>query len=218
MGSCTMQPFFGIPLGVLLALVAKSCSLSCIQCSSETSTSCTGSSVSCSSGSLCTVIYTVQSIGNSSLTSYTMTCAPRTQCDVNGTIGITGSNIKMASSCCSTDNCIPYLPSLPADSSVSNGLRCRSCISSYSTWCYSLSNIQCTGNETMCLLRSKTQSGSQPMALRGCATKSICDLKSQSYKVNGVSTNIEYICTSGGNVNSFCILTVACILLLKLLF
>lgn len=121
MGSCTMQPFLGILLGVLLALVAKSYSLSCIQCSSETSTFCTGSSVSCSSGSLCTVIYTVQTIGNSSLTSYTMTCAPQTQCDVNGTISITGSNVKMASSCCSTDNCIPYLPSLPADSSVSNG-------------------------------------------------------------------------------------------------
>nr|DBA15794.1 TPA: hypothetical protein GDO54_003258 [Pyxicephalus adspersus] len=149
-----------------------------------------------------------------------MTCSPQTECGINGSISINGGNIKTATSCCMKDFCIPTLPTLPADSSHSNGLRCRSCISTDSTWCYTLANVQCTGNETMCVLQTTEQSGSTSlsMAARGCATKSLCDLKTQVYKTNDLTTVNQYICTSGCHNKRPYEITIVWILLLRLLF
>ncbi|XP_077312667.1 uncharacterized protein LOC143933593 [Lithobates pipiens] len=215
-----MTSLYGI-LGVLLALVTSGHSLSCTQCTS-TSTSCTGSSVTCSSGNQCGVIYTTTTTGISATASYTMSCLSLNDCSLSGSLTTNGGRIKSAASCCNTtDNCTPTLPSLPGDSTVSNGVTCRSCASASSTWCYTSDTIQCTGNESMCLLQSTQLSGSQSLAtaIRGCSTQSFCNFGSQSYSVDGLSTSIKFVCTSGstGLRKGFYLPAVICLFFLKLL-
>ncbi|XP_072282872.1 uncharacterized protein [Pyxicephalus adspersus] len=208
-------------LGLFLTLVTSGYSLSCIQCSSVTSTSCTGPSVTCASGYQCGAQYTASNAGTVSNNQYTRTCFPENQCTLSGSLSTNGARIKSAVSCCNTDNCTPSLPSLPGDSSVSNGLTCRSCVSADSTWCYTSDTIQCTGNENMCLLQTTKISGSVSLstAIRGCSTKSFCDFGSQSSSIDGLSTEVKFICTSGsmGLQKGIYLPAVICLFFLKLI-
>ncbi|XP_077312669.1 phospholipase A2 inhibitor and Ly6/PLAUR domain-containing protein-like [Lithobates pipiens] len=212
---CLLELFF-----ILAALANTGLSLSCMQCSSTT-TSCTGSSVTCSSGNKCGVIYTTTTAGSSTTSSYAMSCLSSDQCSLSGSLTTNDMRLKTAASCCSTDNCIPSLPSLPGDSSVYNGVTCRSCLSASSTWCYTSDTIKCTGNENMCLLQSTEISGSQSLAtaIRGCSTQSFCNLGSQSSSANGLSSSIKFVCTSGssGLRQGFYLPAVICLFFLKLL-
>ncbi|XP_044125182.1 phospholipase A2 inhibitor and Ly6/PLAUR domain-containing protein-like [Bufo gargarizans] len=128
----------------------------------------------------------------------------------------------MSSSCCNTDNCTPNTPTLPTISSNPNGLVCRYCASVDSTWCHTDDTVQCTGEQNMCLLQTTHVSGSvsASSAIRGCATKSICDLGSQSASAGGVTTDVKIICTNSGLSVHNIVLTpaIVCLLLLKLFF
>ncbi|XP_040182763.1 phospholipase A2 inhibitor 25 kDa subunit-like [Rana temporaria] len=209
-------------IGVFLGLVAPSYSLSCTQCFSP-SNSCTGPSVTCPSGSVCGAAYTESwALGILVSRSYIKSCVPQDECDKTGSMTIpSNGRVKLGTSCCGTDLCTPTLPSLPGDSSVSNGLTCRSCISADSTWCYTSDTMQCTGNENMCFLQTTKISGttSSSIAMRGCATKSICDLGSQSSSVAGLKTEVKFICTNGstGLQKGFYLPAVICVFFLKLL-
>ncbi|XP_040183166.1 phospholipase A2 inhibitor and Ly6/PLAUR domain-containing protein-like [Rana temporaria] len=209
-------------LGVLSALVTSGYSLSCTKCSSSISDSCTGPSETCPSGSLCGAGYAESwALGIRVSKSYTMSCVPQDKCDKTGSMSLPNNvRMKMGTTCCKTDQCTPTFPSLPRDSSGSNGLTCRSCISD-STWCYTSDTMQCTGDENMCLLQTTKVSGPKPasIAMRGCATKSICNLGSESSSAEGVSMEVKFICTSGsiGLQKGFYLPAVICILLLKLL-
>ncbi|KAM3923434.1 phospholipase A2 inhibitor and Ly6/PLAUR domain-containing protein-like [Leptodactylus fuscus] len=214
-----MTPLLGI-LSLLLALAVTGDALSCRQCSSFTST-CTGSSVACPAGSLCGSTYTETSVGGStSAQSLIMTCTPSSQCHFNGSLSMLQGRVRMVTSCCSTDNCVPTIPALPAIGSNPNGLVCRSCVSASSTWCYTSDTVQCTGDENMCLLQTTEIKGTLSTAIRGCTTKSLCDLGSQSQTIQGVTTNVKFICTSGGLSIHKVILTpaIVCLLLLKFFF
>ncbi|CAJ0967373.1 unnamed protein product, partial [Ranitomeya imitator] len=126
-------------------------------------------------------------------------CSPSSQCSTNGSISTAQLQLRMAVSCCNTDNCTPDLPALPTKSTNSNGLVCRSCISAGSTWCHTPDTVQCSGDENMCLLQSTKISGSPSTstAIRGCATKSICDLGSQTETLGSVSVDVKTVCTNG---------------------
>ncbi|XP_077312661.1 phospholipase A2 inhibitor gamma subunit B-like [Lithobates pipiens] len=214
-----MSPLLHI-LCVFLALVASGYSLSCTECLSS-SDSCTGPSVTCPSGSACGAQYRETWFkGVLASKQYMMLCVPQNSCNVIGSFSQPNYvKVKMGTSCCTSNQCTPSLPSLPRDSSGSNGLTCRSCVSLDSAWCYTPDTMQCTGEENMCLLQ--TRKGSvKPMeskAIRGCATKSICDFGSLSSSSKGVKT--ENICTSGssGLQSGFYLPAVICILFFKLL-
>ncbi|XP_073457876.1 phospholipase A2 inhibitor 25 kDa subunit-like [Aquarana catesbeiana] len=211
-----------VGLLVLFALVPSGYSLSCTQCVSL-SDSCTGTRETCPSGSVCGAVYTESlALGIIASKSYVMSCTPQNQCDMRGSMSLPHNvRVKMGTSCCETDGCIPTLPSLPRDSSGSNGLTCRSCMSADSTWCYTSDTMQCTGEENMCLLQTTKLSGSieGSTAMRGCATKSLCDLGSQSSSSQGQSMEVKFICTSGstGLQKGFYLPAVICIFFLKLL-
>ncbi|XP_068099209.1 phospholipase A2 inhibitor and Ly6/PLAUR domain-containing protein-like [Hyperolius riggenbachi] len=149
-------------LGVLLTLAKFGHSLSCMKCSNITAAMCTGPSVTCTSGLACRALYAEVSADGSSGTISThfvgMSCASESQCNVQGSIGIVGGKIKLATSCCTTDNCNVTLPSLPADNSVANGLTCPFCVPS-STSC-NASSMQCLGNENQCVLLNGSLTGS----------------------------------------------------------
>ncbi|XP_040182762.1 phospholipase A2 inhibitor and Ly6/PLAUR domain-containing protein-like [Rana temporaria] len=209
-------------LWVFSALVASGYSLSCTECSS-TSDSCTGPSVTCLSRSVCGAIATESwALGLLVSKSYGKSCVPQHQCDKRGSMSLPhNARMKMATSCCETNECTPTLPSMPRDTSGSNGLTCPSCLSADSTSCNTSDTMQCTGDENMCLLQTTKISGhiEGATAVRGCATKSICDFGSQTSSTQGISTEVKFICTNGstGLQKGFYLPAVICIFFLKLL-
>ncbi|XP_073511830.1 phospholipase A2 inhibitor and Ly6/PLAUR domain-containing protein-like [Phyllobates terribilis] len=214
-----MTSLIGI-LSLFSALAAISNALTCTQCVS-TSASCSGSSVTCPSGSTCGSSYTETVVGGATQVSFIRSCIPPAECNYNGSLSIPQGYVRMGISCCNSDDCTPTTPSLPARSSTLNGQVCRTCISADSTWCYTSDTVQCTGDENMCLLQTTKITGSQSVstALRGCSTKSICDLGSQSQTVSGMSLKVKFICTSGGrSVHTFVLTPAILCLLLKLFY
>ncbi|KAM5131911.1 phospholipase A2 inhibitor NAI-like [Mantella aurantiaca] len=182
-------------LGALLALVASGHALSCMHCFSNTE-SCIGLSVPCSSGFKCGATLYSNEKGGVAIKLYMKSCMPQDQCGLNGSATIVfGVKMRMGISCCSSHLCTPTVPTLPRVSLVSNGLTCRSCISADYTWC--TGTIQCTGDENMCLLQTSKLSGimSASTAIRGCATKSLCDLGSLFYNTKVLTADIKFICT-----------------------
>ncbi|XP_044130978.1 phospholipase A2 inhibitor and Ly6/PLAUR domain-containing protein-like [Bufo gargarizans] len=193
-----MSSLIGI-LSLLSALAATSYALSCTQCISSGAT-CSGPSITCPSGNQCGSAYTETTIVGAKSMSLTRSCAPSSQCGLKGSVGIQQGHMRMSTSCCNTDNCTPGPPTFPTTSSTPNGLVCRSCISADSTSCNTDDTVQCTGDQNRCLLMTTQVSGSASAsaAIRGCATKSICDIGSQSVSAGGVTTDVKFICTSGG--------------------
>ncbi|CAH2318624.1 Hypothetical predicted protein [Pelobates cultripes] len=185
-----MNSFLGY-VCVLSAIVGTGHSLSCVECVSSSGTTCLGTTTTCSNGSVCGSQYTVGKVGSVTTTLFVKACVFQDQCSMNGSITFNEGSTRTGISCCNTDNCTPPVPSLPQLSTQQNGLTCRSCISGTSNWCYTSDTIQCTGNEDMCLLQATTIAGLKT-AIRGCATKSICDLGSQT-----VTDTVKITCTSG---------------------
>ncbi|XP_075183195.1 phospholipase A2 inhibitor 25 kDa subunit-like [Anomaloglossus baeobatrachus] len=216
-----MSSLFGI-LSLLAAFSAKSYALDCTQCVS-TYTSCSGISVTCPSGALCASSYTETDAGGTTKVSFIRSCGSSTDCGFQGSLSIPEGQIRMGISCCSSsDNCTPDTPSLPAQSSTPNGQVCQHCVSATSTYCSSSNTMQCTGNENMCLLESTKMSGSttSSSAIRGCATKSICDLGSQSQTTGDLTVDVKFTCSNRSiSVQTFVLTPVIfCLLLTKLFF
>ncbi|XP_069804263.1 phospholipase A2 inhibitor and Ly6/PLAUR domain-containing protein-like [Dendropsophus ebraccatus] len=209
-------------LSLLSALIATSDALSCTQCMSVSSSSCSGPSVSCSPGHQCGSAYTKTSVAGQTSEVLVRGCVPSSECDVRGGMNIQYGQIKMVTSCCNSDNCAPTIPSLPSTGSNPNGLVCRSCMSADSTWCYTPDTIECTGDMDRCFLMTTKTTGSvsSSVAIRGCTTKSICERGSRSSKIEGLSSEVKFTCTSGGMSVHGVILTpaIACLLMLKLFF
>ncbi|XP_077312664.1 phospholipase A2 inhibitor gamma subunit B-like [Lithobates pipiens] len=209
-------------LGVLSALVTSGNSLSCTECFSV-SDSCTGPSMTCPSGSVCGAQY-AETWAKGTIVSklYVMSCVRQDQCDITGSMSFpNNARRKMGTSCCRTDRCTPTFPSLRKDISGSNGLTCQSCISANSTWCSTSDTMECMGDENTCVLQTTKVSGltTGSTAIRGCATKSICDFGSQSRGVLGRKIETTFICTSGstGLQKGFYLPIMICIFFLKLL-
>ncbi|XP_066465376.1 uncharacterized protein [Eleutherodactylus coqui] len=204
-------------LSLVSALTATSSALSCTECVSPSST-CSGISITCPPGTMCGSLHTRSLTEGVRMETLIRGCTPLPDCNLNGTVSIMELQIEVGISCCSTDDCTPTLPTFPTKNHNPNGVICRSCFSAQSTSCYTSDIIQCTGDENMCLLQTTEIPGATKTAMRGCATKSYCDLGSQSYNNGGSTTKITYTCTSGGISAHKVVLTpvILCLLLLKL--
>ncbi|XP_066428747.1 phospholipase A2 inhibitor and Ly6/PLAUR domain-containing protein-like [Eleutherodactylus coqui] len=203
-------------LSLFSALTATSSSISCTQCESLSST-CSGSSITCPDGFMCGSEYT--DLGEGVRAKHlTRTCTPSSECNFSGSMTIKQKRFALGISCCSTDNCTPTLPTVPTKGHNPNGVICPSCAPAQSTSCYTSDTIQCTADENMCLLQAIEMKGSDSLVFQGCATKSYCDLGSQSYTAGGSTIKATYTCTSGGISAHKVILTpaIVCLLVLKL--
>ncbi|KAM4652916.1 phospholipase A2 inhibitor NAI-like [Discoglossus pictus] len=184
---------------VLSALIAAAYSLQCTHCTGTTS--CTGTTVTCPVGSICGYTHTKVITAGITQESLIKSCILERQCNMNGTMSYPQSTLQTVTSCCSTDNCeAPSFP-LPTIGTDKNGLVCRACTTATSGWCYTPDTMQCTGDEDMCFLQSTKISGSASVktAIRGCATKSICDLGSRTKSGGDVTLEVKIMCTSGSN-------------------
>ncbi|XP_077312638.1 phospholipase A2 inhibitor and Ly6/PLAUR domain-containing protein-like isoform X1 [Lithobates pipiens] len=184
-------------LPIFLALVPSGSSLSCGLCGTTRDTSCTGPSKTCLPGSACLVTYTSFEAGGYPWALYSLSCGAQRVCGITGTASLPeDGRVRMATSCCTTDNCVPELPTLPEVSSVWNGLVCPSCVNAESTFCSASMTMQCKGNETMCVTQTiKVSAISVSTAFRGCASQSLCDVFGRTN--DGESEGITYTCTSG---------------------
>ncbi|CAH2318620.1 Hypothetical predicted protein [Pelobates cultripes] len=186
---------------VLSALVTTGYALSCVNCVNLGGSSCTGKSVTCPAGSVCASHYVLAKSGSEDSHIFIRSCLPKKQCTLEGSVTFTDGNIKIGTSCCNAKNCNPTFPLLPDDNSQVNNITCPACISEDSETCSTSETILCTGNETQCILQSTKIKGSKsfPVALRGCSTKSFCDLGSQTLKHRDTTLNVKFTCTNENN-------------------
>ncbi|KAG8550148.1 hypothetical protein GDO81_028172 [Engystomops pustulosus] len=97
-------------LSLFSALLATSSALSCTTCRSTNSIDCTGPNVTCRDDYLCGSAYQESIIGISETTTFTRSCRPISECNINGTLSGLRGQIRFISSCCSEDDCTPTLP------------------------------------------------------------------------------------------------------------
>ncbi|XP_053547222.1 uncharacterized protein LOC128639095 [Bombina bombina] len=189
-----MRSFMGI-ICALSALVTKGYSLSCAICESSSS-SCIGVTVNCPANYKCGTLYALSTAGGYSTASFFRFCAPASVCDLKGDIRSKDMTIQTATSCCSTDNCVPETPQLSSIGNVTNGLTCNSCYAGNNDWCYPEDTVDCVGNENRCIFYSRIAGGTS-VVLQGCATSSICN-----YGNLNIVSGLFVICTTGITGNS----------------
>uniref|UniRef100_A0A803J7Y5 Phospholipase A2 inhibitor subunit gamma B-like n=1 Tax=Xenopus tropicalis TaxID=8364 RepID=A0A803J7Y5_XENTR len=187
------------PIYTLLAFVATGYSLTCTECLSWNGMPCSGTSVTCSANEVCASLFMGIFLGTSSISMTASSCAPKEDCGISGSLSFPSSKTTFASSCCSTDYCTPAKPALPDIVNKYNGLTCPACVSVESDQCDPGERMLCTGNENMCYWQTTVWPGvSSDIEMRGCATKSVCDLVSAGpsslFKPLNVSSNS--FCTS----------------------
>ncbi|XP_072282017.1 phospholipase A2 inhibitor and Ly6/PLAUR domain-containing protein-like isoform X1 [Pyxicephalus adspersus] len=186
---------------ILSTLIAVGHAIHCTVCRSEGGDfTCSGDDKECGRDYVCASTSTITVMEGLSTKSFSRTCARRNNCGASGSIVFQGGYFKTATSCCTSDYCTPTSPILPQDGIRRNGLTCRSCTSLESNWCHTKETIDCTGDENRCILQTDVYSGKKyaKMAMRGCGTKAICDLGSQTFSFGGVSLSREITCTSHG--------------------
>ncbi|XP_053308589.1 phospholipase A2 inhibitor gamma subunit B-like [Spea bombifrons] len=189
-----------VSLCMLAALAATGESLSCTKCMSLSGPSCTGASVTCPSDNACATAYSVTVVDGAISPVFTKDCAPRSQCNVTGSITFLYGKVKIATACCETDDCNSTVPALPSDTLQPNGLTCRTCASDESLSCYTADTMQCWGAENKCLRLQKKITGYLYVqeAIRGCATESVCSvLGNQQSSFGGLNIDMKVFCSNG---------------------
>uniref|UniRef100_A0A8C5WEH6 NIDO domain-containing protein n=1 Tax=Leptobrachium leishanense TaxID=445787 RepID=A0A8C5WEH6_9ANUR len=174
-------------------------SLSCTQCVNTMGSSCTGSAVTCPSGSLCGSQYAEYTDNGVLYPMISRSCIEESRCNTSTSFSFAESKVEIASSCCDTDLCTPEIPELPSESSAPNGVTCPTCRSPGSVVCYSGDTIQCTGKETTCfLMNSQAPDTHQYLAIRGCAIPNVCDTDYQSLASHFGNINVNFFCAREG--------------------
>ncbi|XP_040183162.1 phospholipase A2 inhibitor and Ly6/PLAUR domain-containing protein-like [Rana temporaria] len=190
-------------LGILLVLSAftsKGYSIVCKNCWHFATTPCTEPTVSCPNDQICVAALTMVIEGTKITPQYSVSCGTQSECNVTGSLNFIYGRILTGTSCCSTDNCDPPTPQLPVESSVKNGLTCRTCYSGTSDYCYTGDKIECTGDQNKCGRMARTLTGTfnTKDATRGCTTESFCGiLGNKKDSINGLNVDMAMYCSDG---------------------
>ncbi|XP_075045912.1 phospholipase A2 inhibitor and Ly6/PLAUR domain-containing protein-like isoform X2 [Mixophyes fleayi] len=206
---------------ILSALATTGCSLDCMRCMGLGISYCTeGPMITCTSGEVCTTLYQVTASDGKASESVFRSCGPKTQCDKIGSFTVIDKRTRMGVSCCSTNNCTSPLPLLIPGNSAKNGKVCPSCADENEA-CTGTETMQCLGNENQCLLQvtKKTGLSDGVESYRGCTTKSVCDIGSQTIDFGVIKLEGKFLCNSGTNAlyNGLFLMTITALLQLKLL-
>ncbi|KAM3923132.1 phospholipase A2 inhibitor NAI-like [Leptodactylus fuscus] len=184
----------------LFSLVTYGDSLSCISCHNGNEATCVGGSVVCPENYQCLSLYMEITINGSTAKNFFRSCAPVNHCNMTGSSSFPDGTLNMAATCCTVqDRCTPSAPLLATtNNTVPNGVVCRQCQSINSDQCNTQNTKQCYGNENMCIRLDTTTTAYETSALafRGCATRSVCDVKQQLFKTSQLTAAYNYICTS----------------------
>ncbi|KAG9469432.1 hypothetical protein GDO78_020512 [Eleutherodactylus coqui] len=146
---------------------------------------------------MCGTVYSQSLIAGIMTQSLLRACLPLSECDISGTMSIKQERFGVGISCCNSDNCTPGLLKPLTKSSNPNGVICPSCTTMESTWCDASDKIQCSEDENMCFFKTTEVPGELSTAERGCTTRSLCDLGSQSHNTGVSGPKVTFTCTSG---------------------
>ncbi|XP_056587588.1 urokinase plasminogen activator surface receptor-like [Triplophysa dalaica] len=138
---------------------------------------------------LCSSQTTVQSIGNASQSTKIKSCTEPKMC-VNGSVNFGITRTATTMQCCFTDLC----NSRDVSDSSSNTLNGKQCYYCNKKSC--VNKVNCAGSEDHCI-KAKVNSESMSMTVKGCASKSMCDVPSQ---ISQVYSDIS--CCEGNLCNS----------------
>ncbi|XP_048023140.1 phospholipase A2 inhibitor gamma subunit B-like [Megalobrama amblycephala] len=152
-----------ISVFLLFILFTAGHSLSCYECKSVTGSCADQKLKTCPSGfSQCSSTTAVAQISYFSTKVKAKDCIPACQ---SGSLNL--GYVKSTISCCDTDEC--NVQDAPDPSNIPNGRKCYYCD------ILSCSNkLICTGDEDHCITATWIFGG-RSMALKGCASKSLCD-------------------------------------------
>ncbi|KAM5132209.1 uncharacterized protein ACMZJ9_018996 [Mantella aurantiaca] len=183
-------------------------------------TYCPETNVTCPIGTICTTVHALTTIGDAYFERRTSICSPIYQCGVEGSTTFLKGTMNLMT-LCSTNNCNKLDAKFSEASLVYNGVTCQNCMAADSN-CETSERRQCTGNENYCFLQISDLTGmaSAKSAVRGCVTKNICDLGTQTYNALGIGTKVNYVCSSGNKhfLMSYFTPLILCTLSLKYLF
>ncbi|KAG8433707.1 hypothetical protein GDO86_012168 [Hymenochirus boettgeri] len=211
-----------LTISLFLSSISTGYALSCVHCRVEEENFCTGQEKRCPTWGdfVCASTSTLTIMEGFTRKTFSRSCEMRSSCGIAGSIGYQKGKIKTSTTCCHADNCIPSTPVLPTENMQRVGLTCRSCTALDSKWCYTDETMECTGEEKRCILQSTTLSGSKSgtTTVRGCATKNLCDIGSQTHNFGDVQMRTDITCTSGAiSLHHFVLLFFPVLLVVKLI-
>lgn len=90
-----------------------------------------------------------------------------------------GLSLQVSTACCESDCSLSTLQEAEPEAQP-NGVKCRYCSGDKTAPCDSISVMNCTGNQTMCLTPNGTRHGGVPQVLKGCATLEFCHLQANT--------------------------------------
>ncbi|XP_051959764.1 phospholipase A2 inhibitor and Ly6/PLAUR domain-containing protein-like isoform X3 [Xyrauchen texanus] len=168
---------------LLFILFTGGYSLNCKTCIPDQTGTCVEQTETCLSGfSVCS---SVKVTGVSTVDMKIKTCAQPNDCQT-GFMNL--GDIKISSSCCSTDNCNDK--DAPDLSSTPNGKQCYTCNGPN---CSNL--LKCSGNEDYCI-KASGSFGGVSATVKGCVSKSVCDAATSIPNVANVTCCQGNLCNS----------------------
>ncbi|XP_018082226.2 cell wall protein AWA1-like isoform X2 [Xenopus laevis] len=183
--------------------------ISCAECKSSDSSSCTGTNVTCASGYVCTTHHKVVIQDGDKTQSIVRTCGAQSNCEDLVRQSLPGYTAIDSTTCCYSNYCTPAIKSY---SSQTNGLICTTCTAENGNACDNEKTMECSGDENVCHAELTLLSDNSK-TVSGCATKSICDriystedatvsYTCQIPKAANITMSIESTTTSVGIVST----------------
>ncbi|XP_063797787.1 uncharacterized protein LOC134965208 [Pseudophryne corroboree] len=178
----------------------------CYACHDEHTTTCTKHPILCPVDSdvcLSEIRRTIDEKSRRLTTQTLRRCAKSNECKFEGTATSAERTLSIKSSCCDTDMCNSPEPIWPLKRKKNNGKSCPACSPLNVSHCWQSDVIQCTDDETYCILYIMTINKveySEFGVLYGCSSAGICEnptfKKYETESDNLVMTN-DIICSRG---------------------
>ncbi|KAJ1132796.1 hypothetical protein NDU88_011097 [Pleurodeles waltl] len=193
-----------LPIACILAtLLTEGYARQCNTCFGLNPAMCIGSVQTCaSSDDVCMATYTSEKVGPLEATTFIRMCGKASSCKQDQTLTTAGYAMRRSTTCCTSDNCTPPVPTLPpAPEAKENGVVCRACYANDASYCDTKTEMKCTGSENKCAryaITSTKDSKTVQSALRGCASHQFCEVGSSSSTAAGFTTKSDMACTDAG--------------------
>eukprot|EP00079_Xenopus_tropicalis_P017002 XP_004916450.1 PREDICTED: phospholipase A2 inhibitor and Ly6/PLAUR domain-containing protein-like isoform X1 [Xenopus tropicalis] len=173
-----------ILLSALSYLAGTGFCLSCIHCTSNDGSGCSGIAKNCTGDTVCmsTVTQTATYTGQAT-TTLRRSCGEPQYCSA-GSLSSYFITTVTNSTCCFTDSCTPPEPTMPNyTSKTKNGAVCKTCFARDERECSRFNTTMCTGSETFCVeYEVRTEAGTT--IVWGCSTENFCHNKESKKFVN----------------------------------
>uniref|UniRef100_A0A803KEJ2 UPAR/Ly6 domain-containing protein n=1 Tax=Xenopus tropicalis TaxID=8364 RepID=A0A803KEJ2_XENTR len=182
-----------ILLSALSYLAGTGFCLSCIHCTSNDGSGCSGIAKNCTGDTVCmsTVTQTATYTGQAT-TTLRRSCGEPQYCSA-GSLSSYFITTVTNSTCCFTDSCTPPEPTMPNyKSKTKNGAVCKTCFARDERECSRFNTTMCTGSETFCVeyeVRTEAGNDSYPTILKSCSQNpEMCNI---SYHLSTTTTRME---------------------------